>query len=229
MPFSAISLMAVSSLRNRLVWILEDDPGIREVISESLSAEYRVHAFASLEAFETALSSPERPDLLLADLRLGESSFLSFLKRREAPLSKEFPFFVITGSDDRASFEQCMALGASDFLTKPFGKAALAGKVGHLLGLNAAFGLDAATFVATHRGRRSKTLTSKEFQILSTLRSAPGMAMTRQQIQDSVWSDLHVGNKTFDVHLYNLRRKIDTLGIRIDFDPPHSYRITLSA
>lgn len=224
---NTLAFMSSSPL-NRLVWILEDDPGMRAVISQSLASEYRVQEFSSIEAFEEALKNSERPDLLLADLRLGEGSFLNFLQRREAPLSKEFPFFVITGSDDRISFEQCMAMGASDFLTKPFGKAALAGKVGLLLGQNAPFGLDPATFVATHHGRRSKTLTSKEFQILSTLRSAPGMAMTRQEIQDSVWSELHVGNKTFDVHLYNLRRKISGIGITINFDPPHTYRVTVS-
>lgn len=218
--------------RNPLVWVLEDDAGVREVISQSLSARYRVQEFDSLEAFEDALTqSRDRPNLLLADLRLGERSFLNFLRGRPIPLAKEVPFFVITGTDDLQAFEECLAAGATDFITKPFGRAALTGKISHVLSQSASkslpFELDHATFVAIRDGQRSKTLTSKEFQILSTLRSAPEMALSRQEIQRSVWSELHVGNKTFDVHLYNLRRKIQGIGISIDFDPPHTYRISI--
>jgi two-component system alkaline phosphatase synthesis response regulator PhoP len=58
------------------------------------------------------------------------------------------------------------------------------------------------------RGGEEIILPRKEFNLLALLHSEPGRLFTREEIYDSVWGDMVVGDRTIDVHIRNLRKKI---------------------
>ena len=61
-------------------------------------------------------------------------------------------------------------------------------------------------------GHEIESLTSKQKQLLSLFLSSPGRVVSRDDILEQVWGDTSVHPKTVDVHLYNLRRKLNEFG-----------------
>lgn len=89
--------------------------------------------------------------------------------------------------------------------------------------------LNMSRMTATYNDQQSVPLTSREFQILSVIHAnAPGTS-SRDQIVASVWGSMHVTPKAFDVHLVSLRRKLKSLGIKIQYSAPCQYRIEVDA
>jgi DNA-binding response OmpR family regulator len=66
-------------------------------------------------------------------------------------------------------------------------------------------------------------LTAKEFQILTLLQNNRNAPVTREQILAKIWNSTNVVGKTFDVHLFHLRKKMEGTGISICFVKPNGY------
>ena len=60
-------------------------------------------------------------------------------------------------------------------------------------------------------------------QIFSLLFQAKGQPLSREEVKVKVWGDVNVSPKTFDVHLFHLRKKLRALGIEIRFNPLGGY------
>lgn len=217
----------------KCVWIIEDDPGSQFVYSEILGRRYALSFFDTLGDFRSILKTQflNKPDLLIADLRLPDDSFLTFLN---CPVEKKqliFPFVVVSSIDDVHSLRLCFKKGAQDYLTKPFGRAELQVKVEKILkqkiGANvpqSTLELDATTMTLLYENRRSKVLTSKEVQIISALQQADSNSVKRDDLIALIWKDVNVTPKAFDVHLFHLRKKIVNLGLEIAYKAPY-YRL----
>ena len=101
------------------IWIVDDDPALRFVMSEALKdAGFEVRLYASAEEVRGALERGQ-PAVLVSDVRLpGESGFdlLKFL-RRERP---KLPVIVVTAHADLESAVSAYQGGAFEYLPKPF-------------------------------------------------------------------------------------------------------------
>lgn len=73
-------------------------------------------------------------------------------------------------------------------------------------------------------GDKTVTFTPKEFRIVHLLLHANGR-IDRDKLISRVWNGVHVGRKTLDVHLFNVRRKVAKLGLKVVFEHPNFYRI----
>ena len=103
--------------------------------------------------------------------------------------------------------------GALDYLTKPFKKNELIVKIENIISGS----IRQANSVQAHKtmnldGNEIENLTSKQKQLLSLFLNSPGRVVSRDDILEQVWGDTSVHPKTVDVHLYNLRRKLNEVG-----------------
>ncbi len=103
------------------ILVIEDERSLREDMIEALNiSAYEVAAAASGES-GLALLHDYRPDLILCDVRMPGMNGFDVLKQvRTSAETATIPFIFITAQDDRESMRSGMALGADDYLTKPF-------------------------------------------------------------------------------------------------------------
>ena len=163
-----------------------------------------------------------RPDLLVLDVMMPGIDGLDLCRILRAEV--DVPILLVTARTTEDDVLLGLDLGADDYVTKPFSPRELAARVRALLrragkGGPAAAGLevravgdveiDAARFEVRVAGE-PVALTAKEFGILETLATEPGRVFTRAQIIDRAFGfDHDVLERTVDVHVMNLRRKIE--------------------
>jgi len=216
-----------------LIWVLEDDAGCQFVLREIFELRYDLRMFSDLNAFRTALlEEKERPDLVIADIRLPGQSFLSFLASQDAKIFAEIPLLVVSSVDDIDALRTCYDNGAVDFITKPFTKNELIVKVERIWNRAAGTGgprreykLDLPALKVIRGERQTDPLTTKEFQIITILSEAPSETLSRDEIVARVWGQVKVTSKAFDVHLYHLRKKLGAVGMEIRCSPPNRYSL----
>lgn len=213
------------------VLALDDDPAIRELITDYLGAnELRVTAVASGAALQQMLER-ETIDLVILDLRLpGEDGMQIAHRLRER---STIPILMLTGRAEEADRVMGLELGADDYLTKPFSPRELLARIRALLRRARAQATvaDAIARVRAYRFggwelnvglRRLKSasgepveLTNGEFSLLTAFLSAPQRVLTRDQLLElSRLHNAEVYDRSIDVQILRLRRKIEP-------DPAH--------
>ncbi len=103
------------------ILVADDDPNLTEMVSECLTrAGYKVLVESDgRAAYSTALY--EKPSLLLLDVRMGEMDGFEVLRQlREIAFSQKIPIIMMTAIPPSEAKQQSMALGAKDYLPKPF-------------------------------------------------------------------------------------------------------------
>ena len=202
------------------IWIVEDDGDMIEVYQRILAPRYQVSVFTDPED----LFRPDRfsgagdPDLMLFDLQFTGRSMLDVLGQHPLPSElKDVPFIFVSGVKDAGSLRSCFDQGAVDFMTKPFSETELLVKIERALKPGAELQLDLSGFRLRRHGSRSETLTSREMQILHLLMKHSSEGIPRENIRKTVWGQTRVVESAFDVHLFNLRRKIKALGVGIRY------------
>lgn len=204
-----------------LVMVIEDEKEIRDLVRYNLErAGYRVNAVADGEAgLQQVFES--HPDALVLDLMLPGRSGLEILREiRGEPSTRELPVLVLSARsaemDKLLGFEH----GADDYLTKPFGPRELIARVQALLRRSqpsrapgqvvvGELRIEALAREAMFRGK-TLTLTPREFELLLALVRAPGRVFTRTElIERALGHDFEGLDRTIDVHVRNLRRKIE--------------------
>jgi DNA-binding response OmpR family regulator len=213
------------------VLALDDDPSIRQIVTEYLSEnELRVTAVASGKEL-LAVMAKETIDLVVLDLRLhGEDGMQIARKLRE---QSSIPILMLTGRADEADRVMGLELGADDYLTKPFSPRELLARIRALL-RRASAQASVADEIAKVRAfrfgnwelnvglRKLKSpegkgveLTNGEFSLLTAFLSSPQRVLTRDQLLDlSRLHNAEVYDRSIDVQILRLRRKIE-------IDPAH--------
>ncbi len=124
---------------NRTVAVVEDDPGVRDLVVEALR-EAGHRALTASSAADGALLLGARPDLLILDLGLPDRPGQQVLAEiRAEPATRDLPVLAISGSTN-ATAAELRAAGADEFLTKPFSSTVLLDAVARLLGRRAPAG-----------------------------------------------------------------------------------------
>lgn len=188
--------------------------------------------FSDLKGFtESIRKGGQLPNLIIADIRLSDGSFLSFFSSKESKEILSIPCLVVSSVDDADVIRLCYDRGKSDYITKPFGKAELIVKIERMLAGKKPqrpsgdldLDIDYASLTVVNEGLRSESLTSKEFQIISALSESQNQSLVRTHLMTKVWGEISVQSKTLDVHLYNLRQKLEPIGLEIRYVAPHKY------
>jgi DNA-binding response OmpR family regulator len=209
----------------QLICVIEDE----EVIASAVAARLRAEGFAVEVAHDgpagVALCDRVRPDLVVLDLMLPGLDGFEVCRRlqRDRPV----PVLMLTARAEEADLLVGLAVGADDYVTKPFSPRELVARVRALLrrverrppppGERLAIGpleIDPA-------GRRVRVdgaevhLTPTEFDLLALLAARPGVVYSREQLLAEVWGWRDgSGQRTVDSHVRGLRRKLGTELVR---------------
>ena len=207
----------------RRILVIEDDPTIATAVADRLGTEGFDVAVASTGPDGLSQFEAERPDLVVLDLMLPGMDGLEVCRRIQR--DKHVPVLMLTALDGETDTVVGLALGADDYVTKPFSPRELVARVKAIIRRFEAAEAAAATpleerlvvgTIEIDRGRRrvwqrgeEVTLTATEFDLLLYLANPPGAVRTREQLLMDVWGykSAH-GARTVDSHVRGLRRKL---------------------
>ncbi len=202
------------------VLVIEDDPGISRIVRLYLEQDGHQVATAGDGLAGLELARESAPDLIVLDLMLPRLDGMEICRslRQESSV----PIIMVTARVAEADRLAGLDLGADDYILKPFSPRELAARVRAVLRRTApdrshAIKYDGVTIdLAAHTvlvGERKPTLTRTEFRLLAMLAAEPGRTFTRDQIISGVFGyDFDGFDRTVDVHIANLRRKIEPDG-----------------
>lgn len=204
-----------------MIYVVEDDPGIRELECYALKqAGFEARGFEEGEAFLEAVRV-QLPQLVLLDVMLpGEDGNRLLARLRQDPRTRRLPVIMVTARGEEMDKVQGLDGGADDYIVKPFGVMELLSRVRAVIRragdeqspqTELAVG-DLRMDVARHRvfvKGRDVTLTHMEFELLRYLLINRGIALTRERLLDAVWGVDYPGDtRTVDVHMRTLRVKL---------------------
>ena len=209
----------------KTIWIIEDEEEITSIYRDALSSRYKIDAFNSIQSFSQSLNGSAVPDLLICDIRLPDGNFLQFLKE-DGHKIKHIPYLVVSAVVDDEALEFCFNQGAVDYLTKPFHINELKIKIDRFFGSKNENGHLTKKNNPLNENFINTKLTYKESKIVTLLLNQLDHYVARKDIIEKVWNNVNVHPKTLDVHLYNLRRKIEPLGFHILSDSTGRLKLT---
>jgi len=205
--------------------VVDDEEDIVELISYNLKREgFDVRGFYDGESFISSLKS-FYPDLVILDLLLPGMDGFEVCRyiRRDERLSR-IPIIILSVKDSEIDKVVGLELGADDYLTKPFSTRELIARVKAVLRRYGVAGgnkaslikrgsllVDLETMEVTLSGRRVE-LTPIEFKLLVVFLQNPGRVFTREDLLERLWGGKFVVDRTVDVHINNLRRKLGEAG-----------------
>ncbi|PLK25559.1 response regulator transcription factor [Novosphingobium sp. TH158] len=210
----------------KVIALVDDDRNILTTVSIALQAEgfaTRVYTDGQT-ALKALLENP--PDLAIFDIKMPRMDGLELLQRLRD--KSDLPVIFLTSKDGEPDEALGLAMGADDYIAKPFSQRLLTARIKAIL--------RRSDFVRSHpdegqeedmpepvrRGRlemdparhrvtwdgKAVSLTVTEFLILEALASRPGVVKSRNQLMDAAYSDdIFVDDRTIDSHIKRLRRK----------------------
>lgn len=207
-------------MSQQAILVVEDEEAIAHAVQARLASEgFRVRVAGdgpeALRAF-----AEERPDLVVLDLMLPGMDGLEVC--REIQKREWVPVLMLTARTEEADKVAGFAVGADDYLTKPFSMRELTIRVKAILrridrirGMSATapitrfdLTIDAARRTVTRNGTEV-ALTPLEFEILHALAREPGVVLSRDQLMDRVWGYRdYAGGRVVDSHVARIRRKL---------------------
>lgn len=207
-----------------MIYCIEDDNGIRDLIVYTLTASgYEAKGFADSSEFWTAVKQ-EIPTLILLDVMLPNEDGISILKKiRSDKKTAEVPVIMETAKETEYDKVVALDLGADDYLTKPFGMMEMVSRVRAVLRRTSKEEIKQnlklnELEINTSRhivyvNKNEVYLTLKEYDLLKLFMENIGRAFTRDQLLSSVWGTEYVGEtRTVDVHIGTLRTKLGSAG-----------------
>ena len=220
-----------------MIYILEDDAGIRKRVVYTLNSQgMKAEGFERPSEFWRAMEE-KRPDLLLLDIMLPEEDGMQVLKKLRAdPKTRKLPVLMLTAKS--TEFDKVLGLdeGADDYITKPFGIMELMARIRTALRHAGKDGEEEYYQVGTlyvdpgrhivRDGERDVALTLKEFQMLCLMLRRRGTVFTRDQLLNTIWGyDFDGASRTVDVHIRTLRQKLGGSGEYIETVRGIGYKI----
>ncbi len=218
----------VPNMAKSKILIVEDESSLVDVLSYNLEREGYEVAVAKEGREGLRKAQMMLPDLVLLDLMLPGISGLDICRElRAAPRTASLPILMLTAKAEESDQIVGFAVGADDYVTKPFSVKVLLQRIKVLLrrGTNpepAGEMIEAGGICIDKNGhsvtvdRQPVSLTPTEFRLLATLMKQPGRAFTRHDLMEAAVGDAIVLERTIDVHIKALRRKLGNVGDAIE-------------
>jgi two-component system response regulator ChvI len=211
---------------SQVIALVDDDRNILTSVSIALQAEGFVTRVYTDPTVALKAIGENSPDLAVLDIKMPQMDGMELLRRiRE---SSPVPVIFLTSKDDELDEALGLAMGADDYIAKPFSQRLLIARIRAILRRQElAKGEASATpgeleQPLLERGRltmdparhkvvwdgQDVTLTVTEFLILEALAQRPGVVKTRNQLLDVAYhDDVYVDDRTIDSHIKRIRRK----------------------
>ncbi len=211
---------------SKTIALVDDDRNILTSVSIALQAEgFVTRVYSDGEtALKALVDNP--PDLAVLDIKMPRMDGMELLRRlRER---SAIPVIFLTSKDDELDEALGLAMGADDYIAKPFSQRLLIARIRAILRRTelretpqeegeeepeaatierGRLSMDPARHRVTWDGR-DVTLTVTEFLILEALAQRPGVVKSRNQLMDVAYQDdIYVDDRTIDSHIKRLRRK----------------------
>ena len=210
----------------QVIALVDDDRNILTTVSIALQSEgFATRLYSDgTTALKALLENP--PDLAVCDIKMPSMDGFELLRQLRA--KSALPLIFLTSKDEEPDEALGLALGADDYITKPFSQRLLVARIRAILRrsdfVRAAaeetqgepqpepirrgrLAMDPLRHLVTWDGQ-PVSLTVTEFLILESLANRPGVIRTRNQLMDAAYDDdVFVDDRTVDSHIKRLRRK----------------------
>ena len=205
-----------------MILVVDDEQNLIDLVRGYLERE----GFAVLTAGDgpsaVEMTRSHRPDLIVLDLMLP--GFDGVEACRQIRQFSDAYVLMLTARSEEIDKIVGLSVGADDYLTKPFSPRELVARVKAMLRRPRSRGsiVDDVTPVerfgdlTIDEGRHEVSvrgevisLTAREFELVATLAAHPGHVFTRSQLLERVWGDDYYDDHVVDVHVANLRKKIE--------------------
>ena len=217
--------------------IVEDEEDLRELLRLHIEREgYEARLYATGDEFLNSVQMTSF-DMLILDLMLPGTDGLDVCRILRADDStKDIPIIMLTAKSSEADIVVGLELGADDYMTKPFSPRELMARIKALFRRTeisddqkhlriAGVELFSDRFLVLV-DKEPIELTATEFKILECLMRRAGCVLSRNQILESLGDDrLFVTDRTVDVHIFTIRRKLGNYGNIIQTIRGIGYRI----
>ena len=194
------------------ILVVDDEPPMVELVRGYLAREGWEVLTASDGAAALETARAERPDVVVLDLMLPGVDGIEVC--RQIRTFSDAYVVMLTAKSEEVDKLIGLAVGADDYLTKPFSPRELIARIRAILrrarsAAPAAPGLevDSDTRIVRVDGT-TVNLTRTEFDILAALAREPGVVVDRPALLASVWGPGYSDDHIVDVHVANLRRKL---------------------
>jgi len=213
------------------ILVVEDEEAIAEAVRARLRSEGYEVLLAQDGPEAIRVHAEHRPDLVVLDLMIPGMDGIEVC--REIQRREWTPVLMLTARTEEADKVAGFAVGADDYLTKPFSMRELVARTKAILrrmermrssGPGGPIERDGISIDAARRrvllDGEDVALTPLEFEILVTLARDPGVVLSRDQLMDRVWGYRdYAGGRVVDSHVARIRRKL-----REDADEPRFIR-----
>ncbi len=223
------------------VLVVEDEADIRRILKDLLEAQgFHVVDLSSGHAILHQLEL-HKPDVLLVDQMMpGITGSEVIAQIRKDERHSALPIIMVTGLSGEDDKVRVLNLGADDYVTKPFLPKELAARINALVRRAAARELASKTEpqelirgdirieLRSHRAfvlNEEVQLTLTEFKILRELLRQVDQVLTREQLRERALESVNVTDRTIDVHMASLRKKLGTVGDIIETVRGVGYRL----
>lgn len=207
--------------------LVDDDKNILTSVSIALQSEgFATRIYSDGEtALKALIENP--PDLAVLDIKMPQMDGMELLRRLRE--KSAIPVIFLTSKDDELDEALGLAMGADDYIAKPFSQRLLIARIRAILRrtelasqgsggdepaeelperiVRGRLDMDPARHRVSWAGE-NVTLTVTEFMILESLAVRPGIVKSRDQLMDAAYTDdVYVDDRTIDSHIKRLRRK----------------------
>lgn len=220
---------------SQVIALVDDDRNILTSVSIALQQEGFVTRVYSDPAVALKAIGDNPPDLGVFDIKMPRMDGMELLRR-----VREFsavPVIFLTSRDDELDEALGLAMGADDYIAKPFSQRLLIARIRAILRRQdlakgaASASQEQLEAALIERGRltmdparhkvlwdkREVTLTVTEFMILEALAQRPGVVKSRNQLLDVAYQDdVYVDDRTIDSHIKRIRRKFRSVSPEFD-------------
>ena len=220
---------------SQVIALVDDDRNILTSVSIALQAEGFVTRVYTDPTIALKAMTENAPDLAVLDIKMPQMDGMELLRRLRE--SSAIPVIFLTSKDDELDEALGLAMGADDYIAKPFSQRLLIARIKAILRRQelargeATATQDEPEQPLLERGRlvmdparhkvrwdgKDVILTVTEFLILETLAQRPGVVKTRNQLLDVAYQDdVFVDDRTIDSHIKRIRRKFRAVDPEFD-------------
>ena len=219
----------MASTHKGTILVIDDEPDLLELVEFNLKKDGYEVIVAKNGQSGLEIAQKHVPDLIILDLMMPGLDGLEVCRQlRSDSRTRQIPMIMLTAKSAEADRIVGLELGADDYVTKPFSPRELVARVRALLRRAVTtqetptiirqgdLVIDLTRHEVTSAGKHV-TLTPTEFRILQFILARPGRVLSREQIIDAaVGNEMAVFDRTIDVHIAAIRRKLGKTGDRIE-------------